>query len=108
MAERYATLSRDNPDLARNVSAADADEVRRWHASDCLHAVTVAGVVAGLLAVAPGQVQWIDGYEMDEEVTLAPHSGNGYAASAQAAWAHRAGIDPAALLVGTIDRLNTA
>lgn len=36
------------------------------------------------------------------------YTGHRFAASAQAEWAHRSGVDPDRLLVGTIDRLNTA
>lgn len=108
VAQRYAALSADDPELARNLRAADPDDLRAWHAAGTLHAITVCGAVVGVLAIAPGQVQWIDGYEITEEVILTTHGGYGYAASAQSHWAHRLAGDPHALLVGTIDRLNAA
>jgi hypothetical protein len=105
---RYETLSADHPELARHLFAAAPVDLRNWDASGYLHAITVSGTAAGVLAVAPGRVRWIDGYEITEEVILTTHGGYGYAASAQAHWAHHKAGDPQALLVGTIDRLNAA
>ncbi|ANW64839.1 hypothetical protein BCA37_15735 [Mycobacterium sp. djl-10] len=105
---RYAALAEQDRQLARNLRAADPDDVRRWHRDNTLHAITVGDTAVGALAVSPGEVLWIDGYEIQEEVILATHRGRHLAASAQAAWARLAGVDPRRLLVGTIDRLNTA
>lgn len=105
---RYEKLSVDHPELARHLYAADPADLRNWHAAGYLHAITVSGTSAGVLAVAPGQVRWIDGYEITEEVISTTRGGYGYAASAQAYWAHHVSADPQALLVGTIDRLNAA
>jgi hypothetical protein len=105
---RYDELAVDDPALTRHLYAAEPDDLRSWHAAGYLHAVTVSGAVVGVLAVAPGQVRWIDGYEITEEVILTTRGGYGYAASAQAYWAHHVSVDGHALLVGTIDRLNAA
>jgi hypothetical protein len=105
---RYAALAEQDPQLARNVRAADPDDVRRWHRDETLHAITVGDTPVGALAVTPGEVLWIDGYEIQEEVILTTHRGRHLAASAQAAWGRLPGVDPQRLLVGTIDRLNTA
>ena len=107
VAQRYSELAAEDPELARRVTAADPADLRSWHDAGQLHAVTVAHAEVGALAIAPGAVLWIDGYEVDEEVILASYAGNGYAASAQSAWAHRAEVDPDMLLVGTIDGRNT-
>ena len=108
VAARYAALAEQDPQLARNVQAADPDDVRRWHREMSLHAITVGDTPVGVLAVEPGAVLWVDGYEIQEEVILTTHRGRHLAASAQAAWAGLPGVDPQRLLVGTIDRLNTA
>jgi hypothetical protein len=94
---RYQQLAADNPGLARNVRPADPADLHSWHEAGRLHAITVAQTTVGALAIAPGQVQWIDGYEVDEEVVLTAHAGNGYATSAQASWAHRTETDPDAV-----------
>lgn len=104
--QRYQQLAADNPDLARNLRPADPADLRRWHDAGQLHAVTAAQATVGALAIAPGQVHWIDGHEVDEEVVVTAHAGHGYAAAAQAYWAHDA--DPDTLLVGTIDGRNAA
>ncbi|AQA05421.1 hypothetical protein BVC93_26955 [Mycobacterium sp. MS1601] len=108
VAARYAALAAENPELARNVRAADRDDLRTWHRDGTLLAVIVDDNTVGALAVAPGRVLWIDGYEINEEVILTTCAGNNFAASAQAEWARRPGVDPERLLVGTIDRLNVA
>lgn len=109
VAERYAELSTDQPDLAANISAAEPEDVRCWHERGALWAIQVSAPTVGVLAVTPGEIDWIIGQEVQEEVIAAHWSGRGYAASAQAAWAAlTAGSDPDTLLIGTIDRRNTA
>jgi hypothetical protein len=105
---RYEQLAADDPALARNVFPAASDDLRVWHAAGQLHAVRTCEAVVGLLAVAPGQVEWIDGNEIDEEIIAVEHQGHGYAALAQAAWAAHIARDRSQLLIGTIDRLNTS
>lgn len=106
--QRYLDLAAEHPELARRVTPADPADISDWHDTGFLHAVTVDDSVVGALAVAPGSVLWIDGYEINEEVILTSSAGNGYAAAAQSAWAHRTGSDPESLLVGTIDGRNHA
>lgn len=96
------------PELARNITAATEDDLRRWHATGHLHAVSARASVVGVLAVAPGHIGWIDGEEILEEVVDAGHGGHGYAARAQAFWAAHLSPDRDRYLIGTIDRLNTA
>lgn len=73
-----------------------------------LKAVVAEGTVVGALAVVPGGVDWIGGDEVYEEVVDTDFSGHGYAAAAQAAWAHTVATDPTTYLVGAIDHLNFA
>lgn len=73
-----------------------------------LKAITVDGVSVGALAIVPGAIRWIEGDEIQEEVIDAEHSGHGYAALAQAAWARSIAVDLDRLLIGTIDGLNIA
>lgn len=109
---RFDDLARTDPELARNISAAEPDDLRAWHGEDRIRAIRadVDGIkmTVGLLAIAPGAVEWVEGDEVNEEVVARTHSGNGFAASAQKAWAARTDVDPDRLLVGTIDRLNVA
>ena len=105
---RYERLAADDPGMARNVSPADSDHLRRWHHTGQLRAITVNNESVGLLAVAPGCIRWIDGDEINEEVIAVEHSGRGYAALAQAAWGEYVAVNPNRLLIGTIDGLNVA
>ncbi|CDO05623.1 hypothetical protein C1S82_17775 [Mycolicibacterium cosmeticum] len=108
VARRYERLGVDDPALARNISPASAAELREWHALGQLRALHTAHGMVGLLAVAPGQIDWITGDVINEEVVCAAHRGHGFAAAGQAAWAAEPGRDPGQWLIGTIDRLNTA
>jgi hypothetical protein len=105
---RYERLTADEPKLSRNLSPAHADDLRRWHHGGELKAIMVDDESVGLLAVAPGRIRWLDGDEINEEVIDFEHSGRGYAALAQAAWARYAAANPRRLLIGAIDGLNVA
>jgi hypothetical protein len=105
---RYESLAPDHPELADNISPADAEDLRRWHAHNQLRAILTGRTTVGILAIAPGSLGWLTGDEINEEVIAAPHSGLGYAASAQTAWAADVATDPTRLLIGTIDRHNHA
>jgi len=108
VAARYANLAAANPVLAGNVAAKDAAEIGDWHRSGRLRGIDVDGSIVGLLAVDDGDIGWITGDEIQEEVISTGHTGHGYAASAQAAWSAHIADDPARLLIGTIDRHNHA
>lgn len=108
MSARYRQLALDDPALARNVSTSVAADLGEWHDAGQLRAIRTQDAVVGLLAIAPGQIWWIDGDEINEEVIAVDHRGHGYAAHAQAAWAAHVALDQSRLLVGTIDRLNAA
>ncbi len=109
---RYADLARSDPALARNIGAADQDDLQRWQDAGQLWAIRPApdGTKAsvGLFAASPGAVEWIEGDEVNEEIVLSQYSGHGLATSAQCTWAARADADQDRLLVGTIDGLNIA
>ncbi len=105
--QRYLDVAEHDPELARNISAADPQDMRIWHDAGLVRAITACDRTVGLLAIAPSAVEWIDGDEVTEEVITTPHIGNGYAAEAQKVWAANAN-DQNRLLVGTIDRLNPA
>ena len=106
--DRYAHITAHARDLARNISPADPDDLRAWHDAAQLRAIVSEAATVGLLAIAPGSVAWIEGDEVNEEVVVATHGGQGYAVSAQAAWAATMAQDRNRVLVGTIDRLNPA
>jgi hypothetical protein len=103
----YRALAETDPALRRNVSPAACEDLRRWWAEGNVHAVRAGGDIVGLLAVAAGRINWLHGHEIQEEVVAPDHRGHHYAARGQGRWAHTFG-DPDRLLVGTIDRLNTA
>lgn len=105
--QRYADIASHDPVLHRNLSPADSDDILTWHNDGHMHAIDAQGDVVGLLAIAPGSIAWIEGDEIEEEVIASAHTGNAYAASAQAAWA-AAALDKKRVMVGTIDRLNHA
>ncbi|MDF2823579.1 MAG: hypothetical protein K0R68_987 [Mycobacterium sp.] len=113
VAQRYRDIAISDPELAHNLRAAAPEDIRDWYAAGHVHAVDVGANIGGanivgVLAVLPGQVLWIDGYEIHEEVISTAHRGHGYAAAAQSRWAHHLADDPQRLLLGTIDRLNAA
>ncbi|MGI9505702.1 MAG: hypothetical protein ACR2RE_21910 [Geminicoccaceae bacterium] len=128
---RYERVAASHPELARNISAADPDDLRAWHSAGQLRAIVAVGSSAGtskprgtpaatiaaakamdatvgLLAIAPGRVAWIEGDEVDEEGVEVEHNGHGYAASAQTEWAARIAADRDRFMIGTIDGLNPA
>jgi hypothetical protein len=105
---RYARLAHDEPELAKNISPAPAEDLRQWHAHNQIRAIRVGRTTVGILAIAPGSVGWLIGDEVNEEVINTPHLGHGYAASAQTAWAAHVAADRARPLIGTIDRHNHA
>lgn len=106
--ERFDHMAQTEPDLRRNVSPRTEEELRELWREGRLHAITFARCTVGAIAAAPGQIDWIEGDEIMEEVVAAAHSGHGYAASAQIALAHLPGTNPERLLIGTIDGLNFA
>ena len=106
---RYADLAAQQPELAANLSRPDRDDIRGWHAGGDLWAIHAAGATVGLLAIARDAVDWLDGYEVQDEVTAKEYSGRGYATSAQALWGRRTSEHaPEGLVIGTIDRHNHA
>ena len=128
---RYERVAASDPELAKNISAADPDDLRAWHWAGQLRAIVAAGGGArtsepretdavtetatkakdanvGLLAIAPGRIAWIEGDEVNEEGIEVEHNGHGYAASTQAEWAARVAFDRDRFMIGTIDGLNAA
>lgn len=112
VAARYEDLARTDPALARNVSPAAPDDLRRWHGEGRVRAIRAvtddSAQIVGLFTAAPGSVEWIEGDQVNEEVVMGPFAGRGFAASAQRAWAARRDVDSYRFLVGTIDGLNVA
>ncbi|WP_424830557.1 hypothetical protein [Ruegeria sp.] len=104
---RYRDIETQNPALGRNLSAADPDEMRAWYDNGQVHAIAAQDRTVGCLAVAPGAIEWIEGYEIKEEVITTTHTGNGYADAAQAVWAADCPA-PDRLVIGTIDGRNIA
>jgi len=109
---RYNDLKRSNPELASNVTPEHPDDLRTWHGTNQLKAIKAihAGIstTVGVLAITPGSIEWIEGDVVQEEVIITKYTGHNFATSAQCTWASRNNIDRTRLLIGTIDRLNTA
>ncbi|MEQ8446400.1 MAG: hypothetical protein RIB57_10995 [Pelagibacterium sp.] len=105
----YDQLALENPELAEAIGPADASDLEACHESEGLFAIraTPAGPLAGLLAVRPATIDWIEGDEVVEELILPEWRGKGLAASAQQTLGRRR-QRRATVLIGTIDRLNTA
>ncbi len=108
VATRYARLADADPALANNLSPAEPEDLRHWQHCDQLRAIRRHGNIFGVLAIGPGAIGWIAGDEIKEEVIGEAHAGQGYAASAQTAWARCVAADTNQLLIGTIDRHNHA
>lgn len=113
VSERYHELSRENPDLAKNISPATAEELRDCAGAGHLFGVTLteneSADPVGLIATRDGAVDWIEGHEVVEEIVVSEQSGLGIALSAQKALAAlRREHEAEQILVGTIDRLNHA
>ena len=64
--------------------------------------------ITGLLAILPGNIEWLAGDVIHEEVILSSYAGNGLAAAAQMTWAAEIAKYPDRYLLGTIDQLNEA
>ncbi|WP_019969607.1 hypothetical protein [Mycobacterium sp. 141] len=105
---RFDDMKINQPLLHRDISPAQSEDIRAWHREGHLMAIVAADRVVGLLAVAPGCVEWVEGDVINEEIVEGASRGHGYAAAAQATWAASAHRRPETLLIGTIDRLNTA
>lgn len=107
VADRYAELAVLQPELANNVFPQARDDLEQLHRSNQLQGIEVDGTVAGVIAIAPGEIRWITGDEIQEEVISSAYLCHGYASSAQTAWSSRT-TNPETLLMGTIDRHNHA
>lgn len=89
--------------LARRIAPADRETLADVAACGGLHGIHDPDL-AGILAIAPGAVDWVPGHRV-EELAVAPAArGRRLAARAQATWAR----DRTGPLIGTIDALNGA
>ena len=106
---RYDVMTRDNPTMRRHVCPIPSDTLIQMWEAEQVHRISANGQdVVGLIATAPGQIGWITGDEIIEEVVAVCHSGHGYAAAAQYALSHHHTNIPETYIIGTIDSLNVA
>lgn len=106
---RFDVMAWEKPALRCHVSPISFDTLTDMHKAEQVHRITAKGqTVVGLIAVVPGQVGWITGDEIIEEVVAIGHSGHGYAAAAQYALSRHHSTKPDTYLIGSIDSLNTA
>lgn len=103
---RYEAVAAGDPALARNIAPVSRDELEESAAGGGAFAIMEAGTMAGLLAILPESIEWIEGDVVLEEVVAVSHSGRGLAAAAQRALAARRLDQPDRLLIGTIDSRN--
>jgi len=106
--KRYKVLRDKRHELALNTSPASMEDLK-----DCADASKLFWIknddtaAVGLFATQPGQIDWIEGDVVYEEVTQAKFSGQGFAVSAQGRYAKaRLETEPDRFLIGTIDRHN--
>lgn len=98
-----------NPTLAAELHIADAAELTECHTNGSLDYIMIDGTQAGLLATAPGTIDWLHGHIVIEEILASSHHGHGHAAYAQRRLAvSLAATDPQTLLLGTIHHTNIA
>ena len=106
---RYDVMARDNPTMRCHVSPIPSDALTQMWESEQVHRIaTNEQAVVGLIAAAPGQIGWIAGDEIIEEIVAVCHSGHGYAAAAQYALSRHHTNRPDTYLIGTIHSLNVA
>lgn len=106
----YDAFAADHPTLAAELHPADTAELAACHANGTLDFITIDGAVAGLIATAPGPIDWLHGHVMIEEILAPAHRGRGAAAQAQRLLAARLATTHGSetLITGTIHRLNIA
>lgn len=106
---RFDMMARENPAMRCHVSPIPSDKLIEMWEAEQVHRIAANGqAVVGLIAAAPGQIGWIAGDEIIEEVVAICHSGHGYAAAAQYALSRYHTNRPDTYLIGTIDSLNVA
>jgi hypothetical protein len=108
VARRYRESAAADPVLARNIAPVSRQELARSMADGHAFAIMDGGEMAGLLATEPGEIEWIEGDVVLEEVVASAHAGRGLAVAAQRALAARMRHAPDRLLIGTIDGRNAA
>ncbi|WP_415401849.1 hypothetical protein [Tateyamaria sp. SN3-11] len=107
--QRFEVMAQQDPNLRRNVSPITTDALNEMWQAGQVHKITAAGQgTVGLIAIAPGQIGWVEGDEVIEEVVAIDHAGHGYAAAAQYALSAVNSHKLHTYLIGTIDGLNVA
>ncbi|WP_308389372.1 GNAT family protein [Acidithiobacillus sp. AMEEHan] len=96
--------------LAAEVHPADLDDLTACATNGTLDFITIDGVVAGLIATEPGEIDWVRGYVVIEEIMAPTRRGHGYAAQAQRLLTARLSETHGSesLIIGTIHHLNIA
>ncbi|WP_417582662.1 hypothetical protein [Pelagibacterium sp.] len=105
----YDELFQDNPELDQAIDAAQFSDLESCRQAGGLYAICpgLGDLFAGILAVRPASIDWIEGDEIVEEFILPQLRGKGLAARAQ----HTLALERQArktALIGTIDRRNGA
>lgn len=112
--EMFQAFAERDPALAREVYAATADDLAETRRGGTLHAITVDGARAGLLATIEGEAAFFRGQVVLEEIVAPAYRGRGLAAEAQRLLARALAAQslaqetPAPALIGTIHANNHA
>ena len=107
--EKHADLRSRAPEVAREVIPTDAEGLDACRRDGTLHFIVADGERAGLIATLPGQIEFVPGDVIVEEIVRTPFNGRGLAAAAQGALAATLrAARPEAVLAGTIHRANHA
>jgi RimJ/RimL family protein N-acetyltransferase len=106
----YAELASDQPHLATEVLPADSEDLAECLDQGSLDWVMIDGALAGVVGTAPGEIDYLHGHVVVEEVLARAYRGKGFGHSIQKALARRLLESKAndELLIGTIHRLNHA
>ena len=99
-----------NLDEAMVLNSAWGDcEIEHWQECGHMWAIRSGGEVMGALVISKSSGGSLPTYEVEDKFVVPEHRGNGYSAAAQAVWAKTmASVDPAAVLLGSIDPDNHA
>jgi hypothetical protein len=106
---RHRDLAASEPELAAEVSVADLDDLSACRQTGTLDFIVTQGGRAGVIATLPGEVAFLEGHVVAEEVVATACTGRGLASEAQRVLAYRLSASaPDGLLIGTVHADNHA
>lgn len=106
--QRYDQLAATEPDLAGRLYPASRNELQESANHGGLFGICSSGRMIGVLSTIVGNVEWLHGDVVLEEVVEPEYAGRNVAAAAQNALAKMQVNNANTLLLGTIDQRNLA